>query len=223
MLLEPARDRAIYTLSMPKRRAPNAVATQLARGPILAAAMQVFTKHGIDKTRVEDILVAANIARRTFYKYFASKEDVLAALYEVSTAELVRSIEEARRRESGSPLAGIHRGIDSYLDFHESVPGLRELIEQGLRSSSQLAPRRRWLRDELVRIMDDAVRELDGRRLDPLVYYALLSALEGLSLQVLDDGAKRGDLERARKVIHALLDQTLGVRGGHALPSVARR
>ncbi len=200
----------------------NAVATQLARGPILAAAMQVFAKRGVDATRVEDILLAANIARRTFYKYFSSKEDVLAALYELTTAELVRSIDEARRREPAS-LAGIHAGIDTYLDFHRSVPGLRELIELGLRSSSQLAPRRRWLRDELVRILDEAVRELDGRRLDPLVYYALLSALEGVSLQVLDDGARPADLERARKVIHALLDQTLGVRDGRALPTAARR
>ena len=204
---------------MPKRRAPtNAVATQVARGPILAAAMQVFSKHGVDQTRVEDILLAANIARRTFYKYFSSKEDVLAALYEVATAELVRSIEDARRREPKSPLAGIHRGIDTYFDFHENIAGLRDLIELGLRSSSQLAPRRRWLRDELVRILDDAVRELDGRRLDPLVYYGLLSALEGVSLQVLDDGAKKADLARARKVIHAVLDQTLGVPNARKLP-----
>lgn len=202
---------------MSRRRTANAVATQLARGPILAAAMQVFARLGIDETRVEDILQAANIARRTFYKYFSSKEDVLAALYTLATAELVRSIEDARRREPG--LAGIHRGIDTYLDFHDSVPGLRQLIELGLRSTSQLAPRRRWLRDELARILDDAVRELDGRRLDPLVFYALLSALEGLSLQVLDDGGRPADLARARRVIHALLDQTLGVADGHPLPT----
>lgn len=207
---------------MPAARRTNAVAAQLARGPILAAAMQVFQKRGVDETRVEDILVAANIARRTFYKYFDSKEDVLAALYEVTTGELVRSIEDARAQEPDSPLAGIHRGIDTYLDFHRSVPGLRDLIELGLRSSSLLAPRRRWLRDELVRVLDDAVRALDGRRLDPLVFYGLLSALEGLSLQVLDDGAKPSDLERARKVIHALLDQTLGVRGGRTLPARKR-
>jgi AcrR family transcriptional regulator len=187
------------------------MATNLARGPILAAALRVFTKRGVDETRVEDILVAANIARRTFYKYFSSKEDVLAALYDVTTEELIRSVEDSRKREPG--LAGIHRGIDTYLDFHKSVPALRELIELGLRSSSLLAPRRRWVRDEFVHIMDDAVRQLDGRRLDPLLYYALLSALEGLSLQVLDDGAKPADLERARKVIHALLDQALGVKG----------
>jgi AcrR family transcriptional regulator len=175
------------------------------REPILAAAMRVFQKHGVEDTRVEDILVGAGVARRTFYKYFSSKEDVLAALFEIATAQLVRTIDEARVRLGG--LAGIHQGIDTYFDFHESVPGLRELIELGLRSSSQLAPRRRWLRDELVRVLDAAVREHDGRRLDPLVYYALLSAVEGISLQIAEGDKKA--LARGRKVIHALLDETL--------------
>ena len=176
------------------------------REQILAAAMRVFHKHGATATRVEDILVAAKVARRTFYKYFSSKEDVLAALFEVATAQLVRTIEDARARLGG--LAGIHQGIDTYFDFHESVPNLRELIELALQSSSQLAPRRRWLRDELVRVLDAAVREHDGRKLDPLVYYALLSAAEGISLQIADGDRKA--LVRGRKVIHALLDQVLG-------------
>lgn len=175
------------------------------REQILAAAMRVFQKHGVLATRVEDILLAAKVARRTFYKYFSSKEDVLAALFEVATAQLVRTIDDARARLGG--LAGIHQGIDTYFDFHESVPGLRELIELALQSSSQLAPRRRWLRDELVRVLDAAVREHDGRRLDPLVYYALLSAVEGISLQIADGGTK--ELARGRKVVHALLDETL--------------
>jgi AcrR family transcriptional regulator len=176
-----------------------------ARGTILAAAMRVFQKRGIDDTRVEDILVAAKLARRTFYKYFSSKEDVLAALYEVSTGDLVRSI-EAAHRTAATPLAAIHQGVDMYFDLAKTVPGLRGLIERSLQSSSQLAPRRRWLRDELVRILDTAVRAHDGRKLDPLVYYALLSALEGVSLQL--DGSRRAH-ERGRAVIHALLDQTL--------------
>jgi len=199
-------------------RTPSPVATQLARGSILAAAMRVFSRDGIDKTRVEDLLEAAHIARRTFYRYFSSKEDVLAALYEVATGELVRAI-DLGQRDKTSPLANIHLGIDTYLDFHRNVHGLRELIELGLRSNSMLAPRRRWVRDELVRVLDVAVHELDGRRLDPLVFYALISALEGLSLQILDNGAQPAELERARKAIHALVDHALDVPSARPLPT----
>ena len=72
---------------MPKRAAaPRATAddlgVRLARGAVLAAAVGVFSKHGIEATRIEDLLEASNVSRRTFYKYFRSKDEVLAALYE---------------------------------------------------------------------------------------------------------------------------------------------
>jgi len=198
----------------------DALGTKLARASVLGAAMQVFSKQGIDATRVEDLLVAAGLSRRTFYKYFTSKEDVVAALYEVSTGELVKAIDEASSAASGAPLAGVHQGIDTYLDFHEqSARGLLELVQQSMRSGSLLGPRRRWFRNELVRVLDAAVQRLDGRRLDRFVFTGLISALEGVSLEILEDGAQPADVARARAAIHALVDQALGVPGGRALPT----
>ena len=60
--------------------ATRTISAHFARSAILAAATKVFTQHGIASTRVEDILLAAGIARRTFYRHFRSKDDVLAAL-----------------------------------------------------------------------------------------------------------------------------------------------
>src|ERR1700730_835353 len=59
---------------------------------ILAAAMKVFARRGFAATRVEDVLEEAGVARRTFYRYFTSKEDVLAAVYELATTELLRAL-----------------------------------------------------------------------------------------------------------------------------------
>jgi AcrR family transcriptional regulator len=195
------------------------MSAHFARNAILGAAANVFSKHGIAATRVEDILVAAKIARRTFYKYFASKEDVLAALYEVWTAEILKAIEEVRAVQPASPLAGIRAGIDLFLGFYRSGPrALRELVELAMRSDSLLAPRRAWLRDQIVKLVDDAVRALDGRRLDPYVYYALVSALEGLSLELGTDRTTAADVERARLTVHALIDHVLDVPKPTPLP-----
>jgi len=189
---------------------------------ILAAAARVFSRHGIEATRVEDLLVAAKLARRTFYKSFSSKEAVVAALYEVWTAQLLAAIEDARARQPDQPLAGIRAGIDIFLGLHRAGPrALREVIELAMRSDSLLAPRRRWLRGELVKLIDTAIQAVDGRRLDPFVYLGLVSALEGIALELGPD-VTPGELERARLVTHALVDQTLGLPRGMALP-VRRR
>lgn len=210
---------------------------QLQRSTILAAAGQVFAHKGVTTARVEDILLEADIARRTFYRYFASKEDVLAALYEVWTGELLKAIEGARRAAPQDPLAGIRAGLDIFLAFFRGAtprpggevprkgrvvraeeprtPGrgiaraVRELVELAMRSDSLLAERRRWARGEIVRILDDSVYALDRRRLDPLVFYGLLGALEGIALEI--DGSNLAEIERARRVLHGFVDQILGL------------
>lgn len=179
----------------------------------------MFTRRGIAATRVEDILAAAKIARRTFYRYFASKDAVLAGLFEVWTAELIRAVEAARASAPDDPLAGIRAGIDLYLELYRSGPPvLRELVELAMSSASQLAPRRTWLRGEVVRLLDQAVRDHDGRRLDPFVYYGLLGALEGLSIELGMPGTTAADVDRARAAITAILDHTLGLPRPAPLP-----
>ncbi|MEO8706609.1 MAG: TetR/AcrR family transcriptional regulator [Kofleriaceae bacterium] len=196
--------------------AKNPMTAHFARAGILAAAQKVFTQHGIAAARVEDILVAAKLARRTFYKYFASKDEVLAALYEVWTGELLKAIDAARAHKPGIPLAGIRAGIDIFFGFYRGPRALRELVELAMRSDSLLAGRRRWLREQIVTLIDESIHALDGRRLDPLVYHGLLSALEGIALELHEPSA--AEIERARKVTHALVDQALGLPKPTALP-----
>lgn len=47
---------------------------------ILVAARELFVKEGYEQTSVNDILKIVDIAKGTFYYYFASKEEVLEAI-----------------------------------------------------------------------------------------------------------------------------------------------
>ncbi|MFE1858874.1 helix-turn-helix domain-containing protein [Streptomyces anandii] len=48
---------------------------------IARAAARLFVTRGLKATRAEDVAQAAGVAPRTFYRYFATKEEAVAPLY----------------------------------------------------------------------------------------------------------------------------------------------
>ncbi len=64
------------------------------------AAIALFEEHGFDATTVEQIAAAADIAPRTFFSYFPTKEDVVLADY---SARLERIITELSERPESEP------------------------------------------------------------------------------------------------------------------------
>ena len=50
----------------------------LVRDTIWDAAIVLFDKRGFDQTTVDEIATAAGVSRRSFFRYFASKDDLLA-------------------------------------------------------------------------------------------------------------------------------------------------
>jgi AcrR family transcriptional regulator len=186
----------------------------MSEGGILRAAIDVFGEHGYLATRVEDILQAAGVARRTFYKYFSSKDDLLSAIYALATNELLGQIQSAGTIEEKDPLDAIRRGLDAYLDYHvANARLLRVLVQQAIRSDSPLFVHRKKFRDDLVRLIDAAVRLSTKEEHDPLLYAALISAVEGVSLELLESKATEKDVERAKDALHLIFERTLRPAG----------
>ncbi|KOV66401.1 TetR/AcrR family transcriptional regulator [Streptomyces sp. MMG1121] len=84
---------------------------------IARAAGGLFVRRGLRATRAEDIAQAAGIAPRTFYRYFATKEEAVAPLYAAGAqrwAEAVRA-------------APAHLGVPEALEHavqHTLTPGI---------------------------------------------------------------------------------------------------
>ncbi|MFE1444215.1 TetR/AcrR family transcriptional regulator [Streptomyces sp. NPDC058739] len=62
---------------------------------IARAAAGLFVSRGLKATRAEDIAQAAGVAPRTFYRYFASKEEAVAPLYAAGAQRWTDAVREA--------------------------------------------------------------------------------------------------------------------------------
>ena len=70
------------------------------REDIIAAALERFAKHGFDATTIDDIVGDVDVSRRTFFRYFETKEDVVTAWFQKSRAGLREALEARSRGES---------------------------------------------------------------------------------------------------------------------------
>jgi AcrR family transcriptional regulator len=182
----------------------------LARRGILYAGVRVFGRLGFAATRVEDLLVEAGIARRTFYRHFRNKEEVLAAIYEYATGELVATVRPPSQPSDAKE--ALHRAIETYFDYFAQNAALAAiLVQQAMQPGSLLAPQRQRFRDQLVALADEAVRATTGEQNDPMLYVALVSAIEGITLEMLLSEASERHLERAKAVAHLLIDRVLAL------------
>lgn len=71
------------------------------RMEIARAAAGLFVRQGLRATRAEDIAQAAGVAPRTFYRYFAGKEEAIGPLYATGAQ---RWVEAVRAAPAGVPL-----------------------------------------------------------------------------------------------------------------------
>ncbi len=76
---------------------PTPIVSKDTRTLLLNAAIDMFHEKGFQKTRVSDIVAAAQVAQGTFYLYFKSKDDIflhIAADFKNHFAELIENSDQ---------------------------------------------------------------------------------------------------------------------------------
>jgi AcrR family transcriptional regulator len=183
----------------PRRRAT--------RARLLAAAEEVFAERGFHGASVEDLCDRARFTRGAFYSNFASKDELLLALYAQHAARLHERVAEV----AATPGLSLEQVLEGVFDVWTDDPDARrrwhllssELALHALRDEQA---RKAWaalqctLREELAEVVD---RIAETQHLRPSVPTTELVRLIGIVLHagleqhLLDpDSVPAGSLER---------------------------
>jgi TetR/AcrR family transcriptional regulator, regulator of mycofactocin system len=152
-------------------------------------AFGLFAEKGFEQTTVDDIAAAAGIGRRTFFRYFPSKNDVPWGMFE---AELARMRARLKLTPPEVPLMDAIR--HALVDFNRLEPGQvpmhRRRMELILRVPALLAHSTLRFADWRDVIAEFAA-ERTGQEKDALVPQAIAHAVLGVAIaayeQWLDD------------------------------------
>jgi AcrR family transcriptional regulator len=95
-----------------------------AKGRLAVAAMELFDERGFEATTVADIAERAGLTKRTFFRYFGDKREVLFSGTEVLIEKFVAAIAAAPADDC--PLDAVAAGLDAMADvFVEMGAGPR--------------------------------------------------------------------------------------------------
>ncbi|MFE3585580.1 TetR/AcrR family transcriptional regulator [Streptomyces vinaceus] len=126
------------------------------RDALLRAALLLFVAQGYEHTTVDEITDAVDVSQRTFFRYFANKEEVAFAVQDLVESHFVAAL-RARPAAEG-PLEALRRAvldawdtldealsdvvpIDLYMRTYQLIESTPALLAVHLRRSTELEER----------------------------------------------------------------------------------
>ncbi|MBN1223498.1 MAG: TetR/AcrR family transcriptional regulator [Candidatus Aminicenantes bacterium] len=176
---------------------PKIVDKEEKRSKILEAAIRVFAKKGMIRTKISDIAEAANIGKGTLYEYFRSKDEVFSSsfLFFMNKVEAILSERLSRFHTPLDKLSAVFIAWADILDgeYVDYLDIVLDFWAEGIRTKDKFATVE--LMDyyyEFRRSIDDLLKEcIADKSIKPVntnvVASAIIGALDGLLLQWIMD------------------------------------
>jgi AcrR family transcriptional regulator len=151
------------------------------RSALIAAARKVFERSGYLDTRLIDITKAAKCSAGTFYTYFASKEEIFAAVLELAQEDMMHPGMPHVPAED-DPAAIIAASNRAYFEAYRRNAKLMGLLEQVASIDPEFRALRQQRADAFIRRNARSIENLQQRgvadpELDPLLASSALSGM----------------------------------------------
>jgi AcrR family transcriptional regulator len=188
------------------------------RRAIIEAGIDLFTRYGYDQTTVADIAAASDIGTRTFFSYFASKEELLFPQSDARVDAALHAI--AARSDNDEPAEVLIRALrDVGENDDDMVDSLAALRTRLMRTIPAVRGRSLQIQLDAERAITAALLSAYDDRLDAVEAAALVGAFIGAvsgALRVLLDHPDVGtaDAESRRDALERAVGIALGRPAG---------
>jgi AcrR family transcriptional regulator len=186
------------------------------RRTIQAQALRLFAEKGFQATTIEEIAAAAEVAPRTFFRYFPTKEEVVFwSEYQPTFARFV-----ATRPDDEPAMEALHHGIVDALGAIHDQDGERmlERIRLAFRTPA-LHPRMRQQQAGWAAAVAEILADRLGERPDNLEVRTIAAAVAAALFVAIEEW----QAQDGREELGALIDQVLGTVLGAPLRATPTR
>jgi AcrR family transcriptional regulator len=114
---------------------------RLAQTELTSVAQDLFVAQGYDGTTVDQIAAAAGMSKRTFFRYFPSKDDLVIGKYDLFADRMAEALDD---RPADEPVwESLRRVFDLTLDYvqDDHQRARNEAMDEIVRSTPQLYAR----------------------------------------------------------------------------------
>lgn len=151
------------------------------RTALVTAARTVFERDGYLDARLVDITAEASCSTGTFYTYFASKEEIFAAVLEIAQEDMLHP-GMGRLAPDDDPIAVVEASNRAYFEAYQRNARLMGLLEQAATVDPDFRELRRLRGQAFIdrnarAIADLQERGLADRELDPQLASRALSGM----------------------------------------------
>ncbi len=183
-----------------RERTRNAVRAQLAE-----AALKLFVEQGFEATTVEQIAAVTGLSRRSFHRYFASKEDVLGQWFAEMGQQIAAAL--AARPPQEPPWFALRRAFDDLVQQMSTRPEAqvmtRMMLETPALHASHLHKYAHWR----MLLADVLQHRLAGDATAPARIAAV--ALAGAALASLESAQQEWVAEGNQRPLDDLTDEAM--------------
>lgn len=172
---------------------------QFAREAIWDAAIGLFAEKGFEETTVEEIAEAAGTSRRTFFRYFDSKSDLLAQAIVDFEASLREAILGCGAKDPAEALKEAALRTARHSAAQPRTRRIMEIAAKQPAARAAQAARAAELQERVARAYAERLKGGDG---------VMAQVMAGLTLTVLSAAFRRW-FERGEKDIGAAVERAL--------------